>query len=295
MGSMIRRGDATRGARRLLAAQMFAAVTLLGGAAAAQDRGHGRHHSRSSLVVPTADDVQPAVGPPVAVAQPAQASAGCACCVPGAQVACACGGGSSSYQVCNPSGTAYEPCHCFADPPPPPPPPAYNPAPVVQRYDPAPVSLNPVQEARPARRWYGWQTAILDGVGYAVAAAGVSEATAPLYIGFSIQTLGIPIVHWVHGNMGAGFGSLGLRLVGSGLVVAGAKIEHGDNFGTFAALGGLFLVGTSVLDIVVWPYDRAPAASERSVATRARWAPTDLGVSLMPDRGGLWAGVSGRF
>lgn len=35
-------------------------------------------------------------------------------CVPGQQVACPCGDGTHSVQVCNPNGTGYEPCSCQA-------------------------------------------------------------------------------------------------------------------------------------------------------------------------------------
>jgi hypothetical protein len=56
-------------------------------------------------------------------------------CVPGAQIACACGGGGNGVQVCSDDGQRFGVCDCAAAAPVPPPPPVLPPpvAPVAER------------------------------------------------------------------------------------------------------------------------------------------------------------------
>ncbi len=56
--------------------------------------------------------------------------------------------------------------------------------------------------------WYGWQTLIADGG--TLAATYVTGSPIVFLGGYA---LGAPIVHWAHGNVAAGFGSLGVRVV----------------------------------------------------------------------------------
>jgi hypothetical protein len=274
--------------RAFASAGAIALVTFFasGGVASAQNQSRRTRHRIQSQIVVSVPDAPPTV--PAAAPATIAAPSVCECCVPGAQVACACGGGAVGFQVCSPAGTSFDACRCGVVERP-----APTPMVVTALPRPAPVTLNEVAERPASRRWYGWQTAIVDGLGYAVAAAGIADADAPLYIGLSIQLIGVPIVHWAHGNTSAGFGSLGLRFLGGGLVALGGTIDDGDSFGVFAGLGGLILVGTTILDIAVLPYDRVAPTSDRPTAARAR--PTNWGLALSPRAGGFSAGFSGQF
>lgn len=171
-------------------------------------------------------------------------------------------------------------------------------------YDPsrAPPALPQVfvlPEAPRTRTWYGWQTllvyssstvfGVLTGV---VGIATESPALAAVGIGFGSGgiALGGPIVHWSHGNIGKGFGALGLNfgmpLVGLGLGVGTTCIFGGcgghDELGNMT-VGGLIgasagLLGSLILDVTVRAYSYesiAPGAS-----TTARRAP---GWTIVPD------------
>jgi hypothetical protein len=77
------------------------------------------------------------------------------------------------------------------------------------------VSEEPASESR----WYGWQIMIADAVAAGLivqsigSPANVSETRQNLGgVGFGTYALGGPIVHWAHGRVGTGFGSLGLRV-----------------------------------------------------------------------------------
>jgi hypothetical protein len=77
------------------------------------------------------------------------------------------------------------------------------------------------------RYWYGWQTLIVDGV--AIVTGLAASVSLPLYYmtGIPAGTGGLvfggPIVHWAHGNVGKGFGALGIitatALIGGGVGV----------------------------------------------------------------------------
>lgn len=89
--------------------------------------------------------------------------------------------------------------------------------------------------------WYGWQTLSIDG---AVLATGLlpiipktSSPTANTTIAItwvSAYALGAPIVHWAHGQVGKGFGSMGMRVVGP---FAGVFLGAGVGFLTGADFG----------------------------------------------------------
>src|SRR5262249_12349307 len=120
----------------------------------------------------------------------------------------------------------------------------------------------PTQPARP-RYWYGWQMLTVDGIsvtaGLAIGFSGLAvhdggakwSQTAP--VGFSIGGAGLlfggPIVHWTHGNIGKGFGSLGMRLglaLLFGAVGFGVGCREGCH-GEDAVFGlGGFLIGLPV-------------------------------------------------
>ncbi len=87
----------------------------------------------------------------------------------------------------------------------------------------------------PQTSWYGWQTLISDGsaiglfsLAYLVDYAGKGATSRQGYAdganllfatGFATYLVGAPVIHWVHGNGGKGWGSLGLR---AGLPIGGA-------------------------------------------------------------------------
>lgn len=112
-----------------------------------------------------------------------------------------------------------------------PPPPPLTPTPVVVPPAPSTSATQPppVQPGQPAQPppppppvtrkkvekvWYGWQTLAADAVSGTFLVAGVASKTSALTtIGIVGYGLGAPTVHWVHGNIGPGFGSLGMRIL----------------------------------------------------------------------------------
>lgn len=168
-------------------------------------------------------------------------------CVPGAQVACACPGAGEGVQVCNAGGTALDPCVCTTPPQ---------------------VSVSDLaRRAEPTRmvettRWYGWQVLLADVVGGALSSAGALANESGLVIaGGAVQLVGPPTIHWLHGRVGAGFGSLGLRVGGpllGGLAAAGIQDASGFNIdsigvGLGAATGALI---AAVIDVAVLSHER---------------------------------------
>jgi len=143
---------------------------------------------------------------------------------------------------------------------------------------PAPTARdNPEVEAAPSRHWYGWQTLTVDGASFASLGTGAvlfsaqgSRETLPpqilLWSGLAGSTLGAPIVHFSHGKLGRGFGSLGLRLSGL-LVFALAFPEGGGSDSGGAAALGLGLFGSAiVLDATAFDDNEARRGSV------ARWS-----------------------
>jgi hypothetical protein len=159
-----------------------------------------------------------------------------------------------------------------------------------------PMPVAPVADAPPMKSsWYGGQILLVDAlsIGVIVLGAGSSdgaEALVPMGVGGYL--LGGPIVHWGHGNVGKGFGSLGLR-VGAPIVgaFAGAGMEDCSGGGELCGLAGAFvgfLVGVTaaiVIDSAALAYEEVPAQTEA-----IRVVPS-LGAS----RDGLSLGLSGSF
>ena len=143
--------------------------------------------------------------------------------------------------------------------------------------------------------WYGTQTLALDGLANVMIAVGaatssMSNAAVPgamLGLGIPTYVLGAPIVHWAHGNVGKGFGSLGMRLlssiVGAGVGAAGATALKG---------AGLVAVGVLVVGIVEVPVivDATMLAYD-DVPSKQGWiAPT-----IAPTKSGATVGLVGSF
>ncbi|WP_281328514.1 hypothetical protein [Polyangium sp. 6x1] len=121
------------------------------------------------------------------------------------------------------------------------------------------------------QRWYGWQTLI--GIGAAdIVAFPLSTVKLAL---FGPVTLGLrafvpPIVHWSHGHVGKGFGSLALNLgfpvvmagIGAGM---GLAWGHDDIPGVSAIFGGfLGVLAAPAIDIAVLSTEDVDAPAERA-------------------------------
>jgi hypothetical protein len=148
------------------------------------------------------------------------------------------------------------------------------------------------------KRWYGWQTLLVDGA---------SVLTIPFGIGIVGYFVGGPIVHLAHGHVGKAFGDLGLR-VATPLVVGGVMLaaldSGGDTRGTDGAppsaalifVGLDLLVSAGVASVV----DAAALAWEQRPVKPAQPAPTLVvpTVSMRGEQNGgtrTTVGLAGRF
>ena len=122
--------------------------------------------------------------------------------------------------------------------------------------------------------WYGWQTLTTDGASILMSVvalnslsgsdSGTANALGLLSVGTFVA--GGPIVHFAHGNVGKGLGSLALRVglpILSGVV--GSAVERTQcSGGDFCGVGGAFIgglagiAGTIVIDSTVLGYERVP-------------------------------------
>lgn len=170
--------------------------------------------------------------------------------------------------------------------------------------DPTPVRLQATTDAPPepsqqreslwsgARRrvWYGAQTLAVDGmsnllIGVGAATSGSNDAAVPgtlLALGIPTYELGAPIVHWAHGNVGTGFGSLGMRLlstfVGVGVGAAAASALKGPALVAVGVLTVSIVEIPVVVDATMLAYDEQPNESKQSwIATIA---PTKSGATI---------------
>lgn len=188
------------------------------------------------------------------------------------------------------------------------PPPAAQSVPPPQPYAPhgqAPFAPGypPPPPPQTESRWYGWQTLIADGASLAAFGAGVAGAGGTAGgVGVTGLFLGAPIIHWGHGHVGKGFGSLALRalppIVGAVLIIDGCGsgcFDGGDGkqSGQNSAeqtLGVLLLVAwlpTAIsVDAAVLAYEDVPVRPSPAVT----WTP-----SITPMRGGATLGASGTF
>jgi hypothetical protein len=143
-------------------------------------------------------------------------------------------------------------------------------APAAQAWAPLPWRTPPPVE--PSRRWYGWQTLIVDGVSI-VTAVAASTPPSQVLLGMPIGGAGVlfggPIVHWAHGHVGKGFASLGILFAGS--LVGGAigvAVGCASGFAVRCSEGlswrmAGFLVGFPVGALVGSAFDVALLAYEK--------------------------------
>jgi hypothetical protein len=140
---------------------------------------------------------------------------------------------------------------------------------------------------RGARRWYGWQTLLADGL---------SVVTTPILVGIGGYFLATPIIHGAHGSAGKAFGSVAMRVAFPlTLALLGSRIGQGRNTNAAGAGAGAILgVATAIIiDASVLAYE--PVAGEKPVVTGP-----STGATLVPrlgprPEGGFDAGLAGRF
>jgi hypothetical protein len=126
--------------------------------------------------------------------------------------------------------------------------------------------------------------------------------TAPLAIGGF--TLGGPIVHWAHGNIGKGFISLGMNVggaaLGAGTTAAvvcapvGCNSEGGALLGFLAGMvgGGIGLLAANIVDVSVLSYgEHAPPRPAPVVG----WRPISLVPTIDIQKERFSFGLRGTF
>jgi hypothetical protein len=128
-------------------------------------------------------------------------------------------------------------------------------------------SEHPPTIAQHSSNWYGSETILVDllSIGAMIgggAASQSSDLAAEVFVplGALGYALGGPIVHWSHGHIGKGMGSLGLRVSAPlaglelGLLLAGPSTRGGDFSGLPQALlgGSGLLLGALGALMVDW-------------------------------------------
>jgi hypothetical protein len=155
----------------------------------------------------------------------------------------------------------------------------------------------PPDKTRQRTHWYGGQTLAVDGasVGLLLVAAGTD---APVVAGIAAfgYALGPPIVHFTHGRVAAGFGSLALRvglpLLGGSLGASAATCHAEEIYCGLAEAGVGILIGISAAITI----DAAVLARETvTVEEPAPMSALRLVPVFEPHRGTAGLGVAGSF
>lgn len=192
--------------------------------------------------------------------------------------------------------------------------PPSQPAPTSQPAPaPAPAPYKPATHTE--KTWYGWQNLIVDAASITVLAIGVGQGTdgSGLRVAGGLgYVFGSPIVHWVHGNIGPGFGSLGMRVLlpPIGLVVgiivgaiAGASdrnnsIEDASSSIATGAVAGFF-IGVAIpvaLDAAVLGWEKNEVPNTSRIPTMPKTPALTMRPILRPTAGGGgFAGLGGTF
>lgn len=149
--------------------------------------------------------------------------------------------------------------------------------------------------------WYGWQTLLSDAGAVGLWSLGLvmEDETAGgtvLGAGTALYAFGAPTIHWAHGQVRKGWGSLALRVglplagAGAGLLIGSAVCGHNDDEFIPCPVGAMglgFLSGFVVAPAV----DAAVLAIE---PVRPRTGP-DLQAAFVPSRNGGTFMLGGRF
>ena len=119
----------------------------------------------------------------------------------------------------------------------------------------------PFSHATDETTWYGWQTLTLDALSIGTVLATQGDAT----VGFVGYLAGPPIIHAIHGNVGKGAASVGLRLglpvVGGGIGLSFASCNGPYGWCRLEAFGLGFLGGMGAavaIDSAALAYERRP-------------------------------------
>ncbi len=196
----------------------------------------------------------------------------------------------------------------------PPAPTTQQPAPVATA--PAPAPAPRVEAPQYEKVWYGYQTLIADGLSFGTLVGGIGARSGAVttggYLGFLFVT---PIIHMVHGNVGPGFGSIGIRFllplmslgVGAiaGLIIGGtsgdgdfARFANGANgIVNGAVIGGLIgVAGCVAIDAAGFAYKKE-RVDDRSITRGPRrpqpWFTLAPSLDVQKDRAAF--GVAGVF
>lgn len=145
-----------------------------------------------------------------------------------------------------------------------------------------------------ARRWYGWQTLMLDALWMVGIPASLKDqnGTGLFLVSGVDYLLGAPIVHWAHGHGVKGAGSLFMRITPlvAGIAIAAGGSGNGDeglsNF--FTGLAVLYVGGVvaAAIDAAVLAHEDVPQAPP---------PPLTVAPRLSLTKGGATLGVAGAF
>lgn len=152
----------------------------------------------------------------------------------------------------------------------------------------------------PARRWYGWQTLLLDGAAIALTVGGAgldgNDAAQTPALGLALGTYlaGGPVVHLLHGHPGKAALSLGLRVgvpVTAGAIAAAATQCKPELDGEACGMGTVIAtIGSAALGAVVASIIDGTAIARDPVPN----APSVSPVVQVGKNGGV-VGLAGRF
>ncbi len=158
----------------------------------------------------------------------------------------------------------------------------------------------PMFAPKKVTKWYGWKTIIgvagsdLLAVGGALTALGSSVGGAFLFVGLSGHVVTGPIVHWSHGHIGKGFGSLGLNIglpLLSGLIGSGVDAGAGSSgyMFTFAIVGYFVAPILDIAALSTEEVDESPKKGSRLLL------PSSVAIVPMIDGNRRGLSIVGQF
>jgi hypothetical protein len=153
-------------------------------------------------------------------------------------------------------------------------------------------------EARPTRRWYGWQTLIVDGAA-SVALLTLASQSRSSNDGWLAPVTGTyllasPIIHVAHGHPGKALLSLGIRGVGPLLIAAAfasgsSSGELGTVNGPLLVLGVLAIPAAIAVDAAAIAREGTPHEDASSFVLRMGFSPW---IDTRHGAGGLLVNLS---
>jgi hypothetical protein len=132
------------------------------------------------------------------------------------------------------------------------------------------------------RRWYGWQTLLVDavpliGILGVAAASRNGDESAQLAVAFSaVYFVGGPIVHMGHGQFGKAALSFGVRSTGPLLILAGSQdgLQYGSSLGdVLIVFGALAIPAAITIDAAAIAREDLPRTETASIVQRLGFAP----------------------